>query len=176
MSSPYVVVENFLRPDIARALREDTKLYFANSSATGAAEIWGYRRVPHGHVCLHTISDKVISRFKVEMFVGALRNWATQNLGFGAITHPSLSVSSGGSGEALHGEPRNGRFGYVYFLTKPQEGSQGGNILVTSEIDNSRHAIEARFNRLLVFDDRIARTMEYGDGSLDPLAGLSVGS
>jgi hypothetical protein len=82
---------------------------------------------------------------------------------------------------------QNGRFGFVYSLTRNERRTIGGETLVMRENDPFRthltaamagrglyDVIEPRFNRLLIFDDRLPHAVERIDGSMDPVEGRFV--
>ena len=105
----------------------------------------------------------------------------------GNVTWPSLGLYVAGCRQGLHNEARNGRFAFVYSLTRDQRRTIGGETLVFREGDPFRgnlaeastgrgfyDLIEPKFNRLVVLDDRLPHAVERIEGSMDPLEGRFV--
>jgi hypothetical protein len=103
------------------------------------------------------------------------------------ITRPYLSLYVSGCKQGMHNDSGNGRFGYVYSLTRNSRATQGGETILYHAGDKFREKlnqpgagrgfydlIEPRFNRLLIFDDRLAHAVERLEGSMDPLEGRFV--
>jgi hypothetical protein len=189
ITSPFLVVDDFLRLDVARSLRADIDAHFANPDKHQADthQVWNYWFVPDCYTYLRTSAEKIIARPKIEGFVGALRNWSLKTLGLGAVTHPYLSLYVDGCSQVLHNDSLNGRFGFVYSLTNAPRKTIGGETLIMEEGDPFRRhlqkptaflgfckAIEPRFNRLLIFDDRLIHGVQRVEGSMDPVEGRFV--
>src|SRR5208283_5534750 len=92
-----------------------------------------------------------------------------------------------GCRQGLHNDARNGRFAFVYSLTRDQRRTVGGETLVFREEDPFRSKLAAasagrhfydtiapKFNRLIVFDDRLPHGVERVEGSMDPVEGRFV--
>ena len=78
-------------------------------------------------------------------------------------------------------------FAFVYSLTKDNRRTSGGETLIWREIDyfgeflhqrqagqNLYQQIEPRFNRLLIFDDRLPHAVQAVEGVMDPCEGRIV--
>jgi len=183
------VADDFLPRELAAAMRGDLDAHFAEPAAHRAEihQIWNYWFVPELYTYLRTSPEKVIRRDLVDNFVGALQAWAVLTLGMGGVTWPYLSLYVNGCRQGLHNDAANGRFAFVYSLTRDQRRTIGGETLVFREGDpfRSRLAaasagrsfydlIEPKFNRLTVFDDRLPHAVERVEGSMDPLEGRFV--
>jgi hypothetical protein len=103
------------------------------------------------------------------------------------VTWPYLSLYVNGCRQNQHNDSLNGRFGFVFSLTKDERKTTGGETLLWREIDyfgslfHRPHAGEAfyeaispNFNRLLVFDDRLPHAVQGVEGVMDPLEGRFV--
>ncbi len=126
-------------------------------------------------------------REKVQTFMTKLRDWTVERLGLGAVTWPVLSLYIDGCNQQLHNDSLNGRFAFVYSLTNPVRRTIGGGTIVMSEGDPFRRnlsnpmaaggfcdVVEPRFNRLVIFDDRMIHGVERVEGSMDPVDGRFV--
>jgi hypothetical protein len=123
----------------------------------------------------------------VDRFVARLTDWAIQRLGLGHVTWPYLSLYVDGCGQGIHNDSTNGRFGFVYSLTRNDRHSRGGQTIVFKEGDPFRgrltrpdagtglyDLIEPDFNRLVLFDDRMPHGVQRIEGAMDPLDGRVV--
>jgi hypothetical protein len=184
-----IVADDFLPQELAQAMRRDLEAHFANpmGQPAGAHQVWNYWFVPQLYTQLRTTPEKVIERERVDAFMRALRGWSLATLGLGAATWPYLSLYVGGCGQAWHNDATTGRFAFVYSLTKNQRQAIGGETLILPEGDPFRanlarptagtglyEAVEPRFNRLIVFDDRLAHAVSRVDGVMDPVEGRCV--
>lgn len=188
-TQPLAVIDNFLPEELAKAMRADIDAHFANPGVHKAEthQVWNYWHVPGLYTYLRTAPEKVIAREKVQAAFNTLGAWATRYLGFGRVTWPYLSLYVPGCRQGLHNDSKNGRFGFVYSLTRDVRRTLGGETLVMHEGDLFRDnvakakagpgffsAIEPRFNRFVVFDDRLPHGVERIDGSMDPVEGRFV--
>jgi hypothetical protein len=188
-NAPLLVVDGFLSPDLALAMRRDIEAHFANPSEHRADthQVWNYWFVPGSYAYLRTAPEKIIDEGRVEQFHTTLRDWSIAMLGMATVTWPFLSLYVSGCRQNWHNDSVNGRYGFVYSLTKDERRTVGGETLVQREADPFRthiataaagrdfyQAIEPRFNRLVVFDDRLPHGVERVDGSMDPLEGRFV--
>jgi Rps23 Pro-64 3,4-dihydroxylase Tpa1-like proline 4-hydroxylase len=187
--APILVIDNFLNGELAAAMREDIEAHFV-APGTHRAEthqVWNYWFVPELYTYLRTSPEKIIRRDRIDGFVAALQAWSTLTLGMGNVTWPYLSLYVSGCRQGLHNDATNGRFAFVYSLTRDQRRTIGGETLVFHEGDPFRSrlteasagrgfydAIEPKFNRLIVFDDRLPHAVERIEGSMDPVEGRFV--
>jgi Rps23 Pro-64 3,4-dihydroxylase Tpa1-like proline 4-hydroxylase len=189
LRAPVVIVDDFLPRELAMAMRADIDAHFAKPEAHRADthQVWNYWFVPELYTYLRTTPEKVIRRDRVDGFMEALGNWSTAALGMGDVTWPYLSLYVSGCRQGLHNDATNGRFAFVYSLTRDQRRTIGGETLVFREGDPVRSklaaasagrsfydAIEPKFNRLIVFDDRLPHAVERVEGAMDPVEGRFV--
>ncbi len=185
----YVIVDDFLPAEHAAAMRADIDAHFADPQAhkPETHQVWNYWFVPELYAYLRTQPEKVIARPRADRFFEELRSWATTTLGLAGVTWPYLSLYVPGCRQSLHNDSVNGRFGYVYSLTRDDRRTLGGETIVHREGDPFRKnlanpgagrsfydLIEPRFNRLVVFDDRMPHAVERLEGPMDPLEGRFV--
>jgi len=188
-NAPMIVVDDFLPDELAAAIRGDIDAHFANPGAhhPDTHQVWNYWFVPELYTYLRTTPEKVIDRDRVVAFHGALREWSTNHLGMAEVSWPYLSLYVGGCRQGWHNDSRNGRFGFVYSLTRNARRTIGGETLIRREADPFRanlttatagrgfyETVEPRFNRLLIFDDWLPHAVERVDGSMDPVEGRFV--
>lgn len=189
MRAPFVVIDDFLPVELAEAMRGDIDAHFARPYAHHASthQIWNYWFVPETYTYLRTRPEKVIQRERVNAFMQALGRWSLPFLGLGDVGQAYLSLYVSGCRQTWHNDAMNGRFAYVYSLTRNDRRTTGGETLIMPEGDLFRanltrpvsgrylyEAIEPRFNRLVVFDDRLAHAVERVEGSMDPVEGRFV--
>lgn len=185
----FFVIDNFLPNKLAELMRLDIENNFANPSEHSADthQIWNYWFVPGLYTYLRTHPEKIIEHGRIENFLDTLRSWSSEVLGFGKVTWPYLSLYVNGCQQGLHNNSKNGRFAFVYSLTKKERRTSGGQTLIFREGDLFRRnlrsagagtafyeAIEPHFNRLVVFDDRLIYGVERVSGSLDPVEARCV--
>lgn len=183
------IIDNFLPREFAAAMRADIDAHFAApyQHRPDTHQVWNYWFVPQTYTYLRTQPEKVIQRASVERFMGQLRAWSSETLGLARLSWPYLSLYISGCRQGLHNDARNGRFGFVYSLTRDERRSTGGETLVMRRGDpflrNLRKAsagtalyelVEPRFNRLVVFDDRMVHGVQLVEGSMDPVEGRFV--
>lgn len=188
-TQPILVVDGFLPGRLAMAMRRDIDAHFANPSAHGREthQVWNYWFVPELYTYLRTDAERVIGREQADAFHAALREWSTSHLGMAEVSRPYLSLYVPGCRQGWHNDARNGRFAYVYSLTRNERRTTGGETLILREGDPFRdnlttatagrglyEVIEPLFNRLVVFDDRLPHAVERIDGSMDPVEGRFV--
>jgi hypothetical protein len=184
-----IVVDGFLPAELALEMRRDIETHFGKPGEHRAEthQVWNYWFVPESYTYLRTAPEKVIERARIETFHNALRNWSIAMLGMAKVTWPYLSLYVGGCRQGWHNDSVNGRFGFVFSLTRDERRTIGGETLVRKEIDPFRahlakagagrefyQVIEPRFNRLVIFDDRLPHSVERVDGSMDPVEGRFV--
>jgi len=149
ITAPVTVIDGFLRPDVARAIRSSLELHLGNPAAS-RLETWGLQRLAPGQLSLRTAPERVIEPSQVKTLVGAIRDWSIRRLGFATVSMASLCLHGGGAGGAIHGAPQNGAFGFAYFLTDPDRPGEGRHLAI-----KGLEPVEAAFNRLVVFDHRL---------------------
>lgn len=175
---------------LAQPMREHVERHFRTPEKHGLEQqVWNYWYVPDSYTYLRTSPDKVIERGLVEQFVAQLTQFARTQLGMDHVTWPFLSLYVDGCGQALHNDSRNGSIGYVYSLTKWDERQfSGGETMLFHEQDywaagrftatgatsSFYDLVPARFNQLLLFDDRVPHSVPTVRGVVDPCAGRIV--
>jgi Rps23 Pro-64 3,4-dihydroxylase Tpa1-like proline 4-hydroxylase len=187
--SPYVVIDDFLPLQAAENLRRGIEAHFENPEThrPNTHQVWNYWFVPKQYTYLRSNPEKIIERQHVEHFMDALQHWSALTLGMNEVTWPYLSLYVNGCRQGVHNDTANGRFAFVYSLTRNDRKSVGGDTIIFNEGDLFRKgmsvaaagsafvtAIEPRFNRLVVFDDRLLHGVEQVDGPMDPLEGRLV--
>ncbi len=189
MRAPHLVIDDFLPAEVAARLRADIERHFGDPSGHQAAthQVWNYWFVPTLYTYLRTAPEKILQRADVELFMEVLSSWSASRLGLRRVTWPYLSLYVSGCRQNLHNDSSNGAFAFVYSLTRNDRKTRGGETIVLHEGDLFRRylatpqagrglfdAIEPRFNRLVVFDDRLVHGVERVEGSMDPIEGRFV--
>jgi 2-oxoglutarate-Fe(II)-dependent oxygenase superfamily protein len=188
-TAPVMVVDGFLPLELAREMRRDIEAHFADPEGHNAEihQVWNYWFVPDMYTYLRTAPEKVVDRDRIEAFHNALCDWSIAMLGMPKVTWPYLSLYVSGCRQGWHNDTRNGRFAFVYSLTRNERQTIGGETMVQRDVDPFRayltraaaghsfyDTIEPKFNRLIVFDDRLPHAVERIDGSMDPTEGRFV--
>jgi hypothetical protein len=183
------IVDNFLPREVAAAMRADIDAHFSApyKHRPDTHQVWNFWFVPQAYSYFRTQPEKVIQRASVERFMGLLRAWSMETMGLGRLSWPYLSFYISGCRQGLHNDARNGRFAFVYSLTRDERRSSGGETLVLRHGDpflrNLGQAsagtalyelVEPRFNRLVVFDDRMIHGVQLVEGSMNPVDGRFV--
>jgi hypothetical protein len=70
-------------------------------------------------------------------FQARLSKWSGETLGLGGVSPSYLSLYVDGCRQGQHNDSTNGRFGFVYFLTKHLRKTSGGETLIWREDDYS---------------------------------------
>jgi hypothetical protein len=189
MRDPFLIEECFLPAGEASALRAGFEAHFADPHRhrPDSHQIWNYWFVPDLYTYLRTAPEKVLPPELVQRFHARLSRWALERLGLNCVTWPNLSLYVDGCVQHLHNDSTNGRFGFVYSLTLDNRRSIGGETIVLREGDLFRahltragagtamqELIEPRFNRLVLFDDRMPHGVRRIEGAMDPLDGRIV--
>lgn len=171
------VVSDFFED--AEAMREVLDARF-NDPYTDSIP-WYYFCDPGIYAYLRAAPQKVFPKPLFDRFMHRLRLWCIDDLGLVPMNLPFLHLMVNGCKLALHSDFHNGAWGYVYSLTRwDQRKFSGGETLllrdgVPSYKKHHVHAevlyelIPARFNQLLVFDDRIVHGTPAIEGSMNPL-------
>ena len=188
-STPYLILDDFLPQEDALAMRRQIEAHFADpqNHKPDRHQIWNYWHVPGLYTYLRTRPEKVIDGALVDRFVRGLTIWSEYMLGMGHVTQPYLSLYVDGCEQRLHNDSVNGRFGFVYSLTRDERRTMGGETIVLKEGDLFRNnmgnasagpglldLIEPRFNRLTLFDDRMPHGVQRVEGSMNPVEGRFV--
>ncbi|MBV9153371.1 MAG: hypothetical protein JO213_14745 [Alphaproteobacteria bacterium] len=188
-TAPLIVIDGFLPAELALQMRRAIDEHFTNPHLhrPETHQVWNYWFVPELYTYLRANPEKVIGRDWATAFHSALRRWSIATLGMANVTWPYLSLYVDGCRQGWHNDSLNGRFGFVYSLTRDLRRTIGGETLVRRETDSFRanlarpqagrgfyELVEPRFNRLLLFDDRLPHAVERIDGSMDPVEGRFV--
>lgn len=188
-STPYLILDDFLPHEDAVAMRRQIEEHFADpqNHRSDTHQVWNYWHVPGLYTYLRTTPEKLIEEALVERFRRGLRIWSEYMLGLSHVTRPYLSLYVDGCEQRLHNDSVNGRFGFVYSLTKDERKTTGGETIVLKEGDLFRNnmgnasagsglldLIEPRFNRLTLFDDRMPHGVQRVEGSMNPVEGRFV--
>lgn len=185
----FAVIDDFFAE--AGALRAGVDAHFAEPAKHRAEthQVWNYWHVPGLYTYLRTVPEKVLPREPLNRFMARLRAVALFRFGLSAVTWPYLSLYVAGCQQGLHNDATNGRLGYVYSLTRWDERKfQGGETLIFKERDYFGSAaitrpnageglyelVPARFNRLLLFDDRMLHAVPRLEGTMVPQDGRIV--
>ena len=184
-----MICNDFLPPALAGAMRSNIEAHFEKpgSHQPETHQVWNYWHIPQLYTYLRTNCDKVIERDRIQQFMAALTDWSVRTLGMGYITWPYLSLYVSGCRQELHNDSTNGRFAFVYSLTKTDRDTIGGDTIVFKETNPFLgrltkpgagtafyDRVAPTFNRLVVFDDRLPHAVERVEGSMDPVEGRFV--
>jgi Rps23 Pro-64 3,4-dihydroxylase Tpa1-like proline 4-hydroxylase len=185
----FFVVDDFLPIELAEAMRLDIDNHFSNPAVhrPETHQVWNYWYVPELYTYLRTNPDKIIDKARVDRLLTRLRAWSADTLGLANIFSPVLSLYVAGCRQNLHNDSANGRFGYVYSLTRDDRKTVGGETIIYHEGDPFRNKrvrpdagrgfydlIAPKFNRLVVFDDRLPHAVQLVEGPMDPREGRFV--
>lgn len=184
--APIVVVDDFLPNDLAEAMRADIDRHFTDPQpqSSEAGQVWDYRFDKQRQTVLRTTPEKIIRADRCQAFFTALQSWSFNNLAMARVSGPMLSLHIPGCAEEFHSSARDGRFGFVYSLTRDGRRSAGGETLLMRETSpfhdvfagaaagaSFHETVEPRFNRLLVFDDCLPHAVSRVEGTMDPAEG-----
>jgi hypothetical protein len=186
---PFATFDDFLPLADAQAMRAAAEAHFQDPyrHRPETHHVWNYWYVPGIYTYLRAVPERVLGRDLVVGFHERLRRWAIERLGLSSVTWPMLSLYVDGCGQGIHNDSTNGRFGYVFSLTRNDRHSRGGETIVWKEGDPFRNhfdrpnagaglydLIPPVFNRLVLFDDRMPHGVQRIEGSMDPLDGRLV--
>lgn len=189
LRAPVLIADNFLPLAQAQAMRADIDAHFAHPDRHRADshQVWNYWFVPGLYTYLRTAPERIIAISRLDGFMQALRGMALTTIGMGTVSAPYLSLYVAGCQQGWHNDATNGRFAFVYSLTSDTRRSTGGETLVMREGDPMRshlrrpaagssfyEAIAPRFNRLVVFDDRMPHAVAAVVGDMNPAEGRFV--
>jgi hypothetical protein len=185
VDSIFKVVPDFF--DDAEALRASFDAHFSEPCSFdewNMRRVWNYWYVPGAYTYLRADPPQVLSHEPYERFMMRLKTWSAETLGLSVVRRPILSMYVSGCGQNLHNDANNGRFAYVYSLTRwDRRKFTGGETLILPEESywsskqvtepTGPHSgtllkIDAKFNQLLIFDDRAIHGVETVLGSMDP--------
>jgi 2OG-Fe(II) oxygenase superfamily len=187
--APYLVIDDFMPTAVAQEMRAAVEAHLGNpyGHSPKTHMDWDYWHVPGLYTYLRTLPEKVIGTRLIEDFHDCLFKWSSETLGLKAAKASYLSLYVNGCRQNQHNDSTNGRFGFVYSLTKNSRRTSGGETLIWREDDYFEtriqrpcsgtdffQSIEPRFNRLLVFDDRMPHAVQLVEGNMDPLEGRIV--
>jgi hypothetical protein len=189
MIDRYIIAEKFFPK--AECMRADVDRHFGtpDHSSGDSHQIWDYWHVPGLYTYLRTDPARVLEKALVDEFLWQLQRWATDFLGLSRISRPYLSLYVNGCGQGLHNDAGNGRWGFVYSLTRWEERLfTGGETQIFKDTPywETRamsypaagqafyDLIAPRFNQLLVFDDRLIHGVPPLQGTMSPRDGRIV--
>ena len=144
---------------------------------------WSYYHAPQLSTYLRTPPRKVFPEPLFQRFVDRLSDWCMEHLGLLPIDDPTLHLMVNGCYLALHSDFHNGTYGYVFSLTRwDQRSFRGGETLLMKDgipsykkhfahMTMLTELVPARFNQLLVFDDRVVHATPIIEGNMDPKEG-----
>jgi 2OG-Fe(II) oxygenase superfamily len=189
LEAPYLVIDDFMPSGVAQEMRAAVEAHLGNpyQHSPKTHMDWDYWYVPGLYTYLRTLPEKVIGLHLTELFHDCLFKWSGETLGLRPARASYLSLYVSGCRQNQHNDSTNGRFGFVYSLTNNSRRTTGGETLIWREDDYFEtrinrpcsgsdffQSIEPRFNRLVVFDDRMPHAVQLVEGNMDPLEGRIV--
>lgn len=186
IEAPCIIVENFFAG--AGSLREGFEAHFRDPQTHGPGhQVWEYHHVPDVQTCLRTAPSRVLVDQHTNAFLKQLNEWAVSNLGLSLNPRLplSLNVYVNGCGQALQHHARDGVLAFSYSLTKWDERRfQGGELTVLRPEGHLAHRgmraggramfsekVPAKFNQLVVYDERVIHGVPTVQGTMNPLDG-----
>lgn len=145
--------------------------------------------MPDQYTYFRTEPANIFGASLANSFRDRLSSWALETLGLPRLTGITLSLYSNGCGQGLHNDAENGQLACVYSLTRwDHRRFSGGETLILKpenywQTERSERAgagteflemIPARFNQLLIFDDRLVHGVERVQGTMSPVEGRIV--
>src|SRR5476649_2001011 len=88
--------------------------------------LWNYWHVPELYTYLRAQPESILNAGELDHFWRILSAWSAKTLGMGNVSRPQLSLYVNGCGQSLHNDAANGRWGYVFSLTRWNERSFRG--------------------------------------------------
>jgi hypothetical protein len=183
------IVDDFLPAELAQSLRAGVEAHFLHPGQhrPETHQVWNYWFVPGAYAYFRSNPEKVFGHEPAERFMAALTGWSAARLGLRHVTWPYLSLYLPGCRQGLHNESANGRFAFVYSLTRDARRTEGGDTLIYRDENPFRahltqpaaghgfyEQVAPRFNRLVAFDDRLPHAVTQLEGVMDPLEGRFV--
>lgn len=141
--------------------------------------MWNYWYVNKRYIYMRTVPERLFGEL-YSPFMGYLRRFVAINFGLVCHSPSTFSMYINGCGQTLHNDAQNGRLAYVYSLTKwDNRRSEGGEtqifknnasqrITMASHMESLNDLVDSRFNRLLLFDDRVPHAVRPVQGTMDP--------
>jgi hypothetical protein len=187
LRSPYLIVDDFMPAVAATAMRVAMEAHLGHpfKHTPKTHMVWDYWHVPGLYTYLRTLPELIIGDVLAKAFHEHLTQWSQVRLGLAPRPHSYLSLYVNGCRQNQHNDAGNGRFGFVYSLTRNDRKTSGGETLIWRE-DATRtlfkptagegfySTIEPRFNRLLIFDDRLPHAVQLVEGNMEPAEGRIV--
>jgi hypothetical protein len=153
--------------------------------------VWDWWHVPGQYTALRTPAWEYFPKASYERFHRQLVAFGRRTLGCHDISPPWLSCYVEGCEQRLHGDLPHGPWAFVFSLTRwNSRVFRGGETLVVrdqvldfwSDFTSVRsveepeviYPVEARFNRLVVFDPRVPHGVREVTGTRDPREGRLV--
>jgi hypothetical protein len=189
-SSPayFLIPDFFQEGDLLRAAFDD---FFARPHEVKAPshQVWDFWYVPDQYTYFRTEPANIFGASLANSFRDRLSSWALETLGLPRLSGITLSLYSNGCGQGLHNDAENGQLACVYSLTRwDHRRFSGGETLILKpenywQTERSERAgagtdfldmIPARFNQLLIFDDRLVHGVERVQGTMSPVEGRIV--
>src|SRR5689334_18027768 len=113
---------------------------YAHRSETHA--VWNYWYVPGSYTFLRAEPARIFESALLAAFTQRLRDWSLEHLGLDVLSHPRLSLYVNGCGQTFHNDNGNGRWAYVYSLTRWDQrsftGGETGLFMEESYWDSER--------------------------------------
>jgi hypothetical protein len=144
---------------------------------------WQYFCAPQMYTYLRTVPAQIFPKPMFGRFMQYLKEWCLENAGLIPTGDPNLHLMINGCTLALHSDFHNGTCAFVYSLTRwDTRKFSGGETLLLKDGqpsykkhhvhgDSLYELVPARFNQLLLFDDRIVHGTQTIEGNMDPLEG-----
>jgi len=139
--------------------------------ATAERFVWDYWHLPGEYTHLRTPAYTYFPKTAYEHFHRYLVNWGRENLGCHDISPPWLSCYVEGCRQEPHRDVPHGPLAFVYSLT-PWRGRRfrGGETFIT----RPRALVEAKYNRLTIFNPALTHGVRPVRGTHDPREGRLV--
>ena len=188
MPRSYQIVERFA-PEAAQLRAIFDERFEEPRRARDDRFVWDWWHVPGQYTHLRTPAWTYFPPRLYAAFHRRLVAWGREVLGCHDVSPPWLSCYVDGCGQQLHGDLPHGPFAFVLSLTRARAFTGGETLMLRDEVldfwDDFRsvraveepdlvHAIEPRFNRLVVFDPRIPHGVREVRGTRDPRSGRLV--